>query len=318
MEKLNLILIEHSVSGPGALRIPNIPDQFKTFKGPCTHSAVWDKSIDLNNKIVGVIGSGTSAVQIIPSIAPVVKELHVFQRRSAWVLPRQQFAVPTYVKTLFSYIPFLMTMFRTFLYLSAEFRYYAFKANSFFGKAGNKFYEIFYCVNFINQTIFFSATKGSLKLLKAQIPDDIELRKALTPQFKFGCKRMLLTNEYYPALNQSKSTVHTSKITKVNDHSITMENGVTQKLDVSLSYKNVAFRSNTISTWYIPQVLILATGFLVQDFFAPMEITGKDSVNILQKWKQSEPRLYYGVVSSQTPNHFTLLGPNTVSESRSL
>lgn len=71
-----------------------------------------------------------------------------------------------------------------------------------------------------------------MKLLKAQIPDYPTLQKALTPQFKFGCKRMLLTNDYYPALNMPKSTVHTSAITKVNDHSITMANGVTQELDV--------------------------------------------------------------------------------------
>ncbi|KAG4073235.1 hypothetical protein HA402_008581 [Bradysia odoriphaga] len=256
------------VSGPGALRLPNIPNQFKSFQGPWCHSAEWDNSIDLNNKVVGIVGSGTSAVQIIPSIVPKVKELHVFQRRSAWVLPRQQFEFPTFVKTLFSFIPFFMTLYRTFLYLSLEFRYYAFKANSYFGKA---------------------ASKASMKFLKAQIPDDSNLRQTLTPKFKFGCKRMLLTNDYYPALNMPKTTIHTSTITQVGGNSFTMENGVTQKLDV----------------------LILATGFLVQDFFAPLQIIGKDSANILQKWKQSQPRLYYGIVSSEMPNHFTLLGPNT-------
>lgn len=116
--------------------MPNLPDQFKPFKGPWCHSAEWNHSIDLNNKIVGIVGSGTSAVQIIPSIAPQVKELHVFQRRSAWVLPRAQFEFPTFVKTLFSYIPLFMTLYRTFVYLSNEFRYYAFQANSYFAKAG--------------------------------------------------------------------------------------------------------------------------------------------------------------------------------------
>lgn len=71
-----------------------------------------------------------------------------------------------------------------------------------------------------------------MKQLKRQIPDDPDLRKALVPQFAFGCKRLMLTNDYYPALNMSNCTVHTSKITKVNDHSITMENGDTQELDV--------------------------------------------------------------------------------------
>lgn len=75
--------------------------------------------------------------------------------------------------------------------------------------------------------------KASMKRLKKQIPDDENLQKTLTPQFKFGCKRLMLTNDYYPALNMPHCTVHTSRIAKVDDHSITMENGVTQKLDVS-------------------------------------------------------------------------------------
>lgn len=74
--------------------------------------------------------------------------------------------------------------------------------------------------------------KASIKQLKAQIPDDPNLQKALIPQFAFGCKRLLLTNDYYPALAMPHCTVHMSKITKVNDHSITMENGDTQELDV--------------------------------------------------------------------------------------
>lgn len=216
------------------MRLPNIPDQFTSFEGPWCHSAEWNHSIDLNGKIVGIVGSGTSAVQIIPSIAPAVKELHVFQRRSAWVLPRPQFEFPAFVKTLFSYMPIFMSMYRTIIYLTNEFRYYAFKANSFFGKAGKAFELISLTDNDNHHLMYFPATKASLQLLRAQIPNDVNLQKTLTPQFKFGCKRMLLSNEYYPALNLSKTTVHSSTITNVNHNSITMENGVTQKLDVSL------------------------------------------------------------------------------------
>lgn len=82
------------------------------------------------------MGSGTSAVQIIPSIVPRVKELHVFQRRPAWVVPRQQFEFPGFVKKLFSYIPFFMLLYRTFIYVNNELRYYAFKANSKVAKLG--------------------------------------------------------------------------------------------------------------------------------------------------------------------------------------
>lgn len=86
---------------------------------------------------------------------------------------------------------------------------------------------------FGNSDKFLSAMKNSIALVKKQIPDNPELQQNLIPKFKLGCKRLLLTNDYYPALNMPQTTVHTSAITKVNDDSITMENGVTQKLDVS-------------------------------------------------------------------------------------
>lgn len=221
-----------SISGPGALRLPNIPKQFETFKGPWCHSAVWDHSIDLDNKVVGIVGSGTSAVQIIPSIAKRVKELHVFQRRSAWVVPRHQFEFSQFVKTMFAYIPFLMLLYRLYIYLVNELNYYGFKTNSFLGKLGEIFNKLILTIIQICQSPFFVASKASLQQLKNQVPDNEKLRNSLTPTFAFGCKRLMLTNDYYPALNLSHVTVHCGKIDKVSDDSIKMENGVTQKLDV--------------------------------------------------------------------------------------
>jgi len=134
-----------------------------------------------------------------------------------------------------------------------------------------------------------AAKKASLKYLKEQIPENDELRNTLTPGYAFGCKRLLPTNDYYPALNLSHVNVRTGKIAQIQDQTIVMENGNSQKLDV----------------------LILATGFRVHDYFGPLEIYGKNSENILAKWKSTTPKAYYGIVTSKTPNLYYLLGPNT-------
>jgi len=256
------------INATGGLRVPNVPSQFEAFKGPMTHSAEWDHSIKLDNKIVGIVGSGASAIQIIPNIASRVKELHVFQRKPAWVVYRQQWQFPEFLKTLFVYLPFLMLIYRAYLYLMNEIKHFTFKANSFLNGL---------------------AKKGSLKYLKEQIPENDKLRNDLTPGYAFGCKRLLPTNDYYPALNLSHVSVHAGKIAKVQDQTIVMENGTSKKLDV----------------------LILATGFRVHDYFGPHEIFGKNKENILAKWKSTVPRAYYGIVCSSTPNLFYLLGPNT-------
>ncbi|XP_037034951.1 FAD-binding monooxygenase ktnD-like [Bradysia coprophila] len=262
-------LFDIVINACGGLRYPKIPEEFKNFKRPMWHSAEWEQSVDLTNKTVGIVGSGTSACQIIPNIVPKVKQLHVFQRRASWVVGRAQFEYSKFVKKLFLLIPFLLWLYRAYIFIKYEIRHHAFKGKSYFSEL---------------------ASRDSIELLKSQIPNNKDLQEAMTPKFQFGCKRLLVTNDYYPALNQSNCTVHNSKITKVTDNSIIMENGVSQELDV----------------------LILATGFRAQEYFAPIELIGANSVDILKKWLDNEPpKVYYGIVDRQVPNHFFLIGPNT-------
>lgn len=186
-----------------------------------------------------MVGNGTSAVQIIPSIAPQVKELHVFQRRPAWVVEREQFKYSELAKKLFLYIPLLMWLYRAYIFIKYEIRHHVFKTNSYFAQIGKIFRIREYSPEHFQISI--SATRDSMELLKTQIPGDTNLQDAVTPQFKFGCKRLLVTNDYYPALNMPHCTVHNAKILKVNTNSITMENGITQELDVRPTYILIDF-----------------------------------------------------------------------------
>lgn len=125
--------------------------------------------------------------------------------------------------------------------------------------------------------------------MKRQIPDPA-LREKLSPNYTFGCKRVTPSNEYYPALAKTNVEVITSPIKDVTEDTVTNEDGTTLK----------------------PDVLILATGFKVQEFFAPLEIKAKGGVDLLQKWKQTGPCAYAGITCNVLPNAFFLLGPNTV------
>lgn len=124
------------INACGGLRYPKIPAEFTNFKRPMWHSAVWDHSVDLNDKKVGIVGSGTSACQIIPNIVHKVKELHVFQRRPSWVVGRAQFEYSKIVKELFLLIPFLLWLYRAYIFIKYEIRHHAFKAKSYFSEIG--------------------------------------------------------------------------------------------------------------------------------------------------------------------------------------
>jgi cation diffusion facilitator CzcD-associated flavoprotein CzcO len=115
--------------------LPYTPPEFNSFKGPIIHSADWNPNIPLEGKIVGVIGSGASAIQIIPSIAPRVQKLHTYQRKPAWVISRPQFKFPQVVKSIFSRFPLFMWLYRTFIFLFNELKFFALP-NSFSNQWG--------------------------------------------------------------------------------------------------------------------------------------------------------------------------------------
>jgi len=261
-------LFDVVINGPGALRVPSYPKEFEDFKGQKVHTAEWDSSISLENKVVGVVGSGASAVQVIIDSAPKVKELHCYQRKPAWISPRPQYEFSSTMKWIFNIFPPIMWLYRWLIFFFAEIRHGFFMQDSW----GSKF-----------------ATWALVRNLKKQIPAENPKQEQLIPKYTLGCKRIIKSENYYPTLALSHVKVYTEKIKEIREDRIGLEDGTSQKLDV----------------------LILATGFKVQDFFDPMQIKGKDDIDVMQAWKKEGPQTYFGICTSIAPNMFILLGPNT-------
>ncbi|XP_037040358.1 baeyer-Villiger monooxygenase-like isoform X2 [Bradysia coprophila] len=256
------------INGPGGLRVPLVPSEFDAFTGPKMHTAEWNKEIDLKNKKVAVIGSGASAIQVIPSIVDGVETLHCYQRKPPYIFPRPQFTFPNFMKTIFKWFPLVMWLYRCTIFVIQEVIYSAFKADSFlntFSRKSTKLYR-----------------EHELRRRKHLLDD-------MTPQYNFGCKRVLMSEQYYNAMARPNVCVHSSHVDKIVERTIYTKDGSKEEVDV----------------------LILATGFQVSNFFGPLEVIGKGGKNILQSWIDDRPRSYYGVSFSDTPNYFYLFGPNT-------
>ncbi|MPY85454.1 MAG: NAD(P)-binding protein [Actinophytocola sp.] len=200
------------VSGVGALHIPNIPalPGVETFEGPSFHSADWDHDVDLRGKKVAVVGTGASAIQFVPQIAPEVERLTVFQRTPPWVMPKPDHEVPAFAKFLFRTLPFTQRLVRTFLYWFLESR----------------------AIGFNGQPALMRAAERIAKWHMRRAIKDPALRAKLTPDYTMGCKRVLQANDYYPALARENVDVVTEGITEVREHSVVDAAGVEQEADV--------------------------------------------------------------------------------------
>jgi cation diffusion facilitator CzcD-associated flavoprotein CzcO len=257
------------VAATGPLNRPNYPkiDGLKSFAGPMFHSSHWDYSVDLKDKRVAVIGTGASAIQFVPEIAKEVKQLYVFQRTAPWIVPRPDKEVSTAMKQRFKHYPFLQNLVRTLIYWTFELRV--------FGFLGNKGIRRF-------------MTRRSLDHLEALIPHD-ELRAKLTPKFEIGCKRVLVSDDYYPALMQDNVDLVTEAITSVSENCIHTADGQERPIDV----------------------LILGTGFQAAEYNIEIAVKGLQGQNLNEQWAGTGPQAYSGTTVSGFPNLLFLVGPNT-------
>lgn len=255
------------VSATGALSRPAYPKLpgLERFKGIAFHSAEWNHSIDLAGKRVAVIGTGASAIQFVPRIAPEAARLTVFQRTPAWVLPKPDRRLTRVEQALFRHLPGAIGLFRSFLYWRQE----------------------LLGLGFVHPKLMAKATTMALRHMERQIPDPV-LRKKLTPDYTIGCKRILLSNDYFPALCRPNVKVVTDGIADVREHSIVGRDGVEHPADV----------------------IIYGTGFRVTDLLAPVRIIGRNGIDLNDAWR-SGPEAYLGLMSAGFPNLFMLLGPNT-------
>ncbi len=255
------------VSGMGALHVPHYPEieGIERFEGPSFHSATWDSSVDLAGKNVAVIGTGASSIQFVPQIAPLAAKLSLFQRTAPWIVPKLDHAITDGWRRRFDLIPGLMRTYRTLLFWMLEIRVLGFLKKGWLREQG---------------------AKQARKHLEEQVPDPT-LRARLTPQYEFGCKRVLISNDFYPTLARPNVELVTEGITEVRARSIVTTDGIERPVDV----------------------LIFGTGFRVTDMLLGTRITGR-GVEIHDAWKE-RASAYLGITVAGFPNFFLLLGPNT-------
>ena len=257
------------VLGVGALCEPKNPeiDGIEDFAGPVFHTARWNHSVKLADKRVAVIGTGASAIQVVPSIAPTVAHLDVYQRTAPWVLPRIDRTYPDLERKAYRRIPGLQRAVRALQYASREF-----------------------------QVVGLTRSRAALAPIKAigrahlamQVRDR-KLREAVTPRFEIGCKRILLSNTWYPALSRENVDLVTSPITKVTRDGIVTADGLEHPTDV----------------------LVVATGFHVTDSPFFERVRGTDGKTLADKWASDGMEAYKGTTVSGYPNLFVLVGPAT-------
>lgn len=256
------------VAGFGPLAEPALPDVpgLGSFAGPVFHTARWDHTVDLRGRRVAVVGSGASAVQVAPAIAPEVERLLVLQRTPPWVLPRRDRARPEWERELYRRAPVVQRAARRLTYLRREGDLPAFL------RAG------------LTHRL---AERMALGHLAKQVPDP-GLRAALTPHYALGCKRVLLSDDWYPALQRPNVDVVAAGLAEVREHSIVDTLGGEHEVDV----------------------LVLATGFHVTDLPAAETMFGRGGVSLAKTW-QGSPSAYDGMTVAGFPNLFLLLGPAT-------
>jgi cation diffusion facilitator CzcD-associated flavoprotein CzcO len=256
------------ISCSGGLSQPALPDikGLDTFKGKMFHSAKWDNSYNLKGKTVAVIGTGASAIQIVPAIAPDVKSLLLFQRTPPWIMPKPDREMRSFEKKIFSALPFMQKIFRGWLYWAHELT-----AMGFVARPG----------------ILKFAQRMAIKHLNKNISDPT-LREKLTPKYTMGCKRILISNDYYPALNRNNVQVITEHITEVNEAGIVTNAG----------------------TQYAVDAIVLATGFYAADGVLAFDIKGRNGVDLNETWRDGA-EAYLGTTVAGFPNMFLVVGPNT-------
>jgi len=257
------------VSGCGGLVEPALPDVpgVETFAGPAFHSARWDHSVDLAGKRVAMVGTGASAIQVVPAIQPMVGHLTVFQRTPPWVVPRPDRPISERERAVFRRLPVAQQAARAAVYWLREFNLLSFTRG---GALRNL------------------AEKQARKNLEDNVADP-ELRAKLTPDYAIGCKRVLLSDDYYPALTQPNVSVVTTAVREVRPHSIVDGDGVEHDVDV----------------------IIFGTGFHVMDIPVAHRLVGSNGRTLSETWQDHGSEAHRGTTVAGFPNLFLLLGPNT-------
>ncbi|MDP3891012.1 NAD(P)/FAD-dependent oxidoreductase [Nocardioides sp.] len=263
------VLATNLITGSGGLSEPKLPeiDGIEDFTGELFHSARWNHDVDLTGKRVAVIGTGASAIQIVPEIAKVAGHLDVYQRTAPWVIPRHDRSYSRLERLALQHVPGLRKAYRTGIYWGRE----------------------SYVPAFTRQPrLTAPAAKMGLANIRKGISDPA-LRERVTPNFQIGCKRILISNTWYPTLDADHVDLVTDRITKVAGNTIVTADGAEREVDV----------------------LIVATGFYTTDQPIGHHIRGRGGRTLADTWADAGMAAYKGTTIHGFPNLFQIVGPNT-------
>lgn len=244
---------------------PNLVEE-EPFTGTVLHSARWDHSVSLAGRRVAVLGTGSTASQLVPALARVAEQVYSVQRSPTWILPKPDRAYTGREHWMFARVPLAKRIYRTRLWLRSE-------AN------------ISVIENGSDKTREFKAI--ALKQLESVVADD-ELRAKLTPDHPLGCKRLVFSSEFIPALTRPNVAVVASPARALRSRSLVTEDGT--ELDVD--------------------VVVCATGYAAADYLGQIDVVGEDGVTLRETWRDGA-HAYLGMAIPGFPNFFMLYGPNT-------
>src|SRR4051795_744091 len=256
------------VSGTGPLVEPRLPDfpGLESFAGPAFHSARWDHEADLKGKRVASIGTGASAIQYVPAIAPDVEQIYVIQRTPPWVMPHSARPISKWERRLFRALPAAQRAVRGGIYATRELM----------------------VLGFVKQPKGMKLLEKVGRRHMASALADPELIAKVTPDYTIGCKRILPSNDWYPALARDNVELVTGGIAEIRPHSVVAADGSEREVDA------IAF----------------GTGFHVVDMPVAKMVHGRDGRALEDVWDGS-PNAHLGCTVAGFPNLFILLGPNT-------
>ncbi|CRK55996.1 Cyclohexanone monooxygenase [Alloactinosynnema sp. L-07] len=270
------VTARYLLTATGFLSQPKMPDipGIDTFAGKVVHSTAWDHNYDLTGRKAAVIGTGATAVQLIPQVAKKVAELTVYQRTPIWVTAKPDWAIPRPLRTLFTRLPITQRIARMINTTALE-------ALMVIG------------VLHYRQAPFTNkgAARFAMAHLRRQVKDP-ELRRKLTPDYSFGCKRPTFSNDYFPTFNKPHVHLETTSIDRVEPDGVVTTDG----------------RKTAIDT------LLLATGFNLWDVnFPAIEIIGRDGRDLGKWWRDNRFQAYEGVTIPKFPNLISLNSPYSYS-----
>ncbi|MGX6602956.1 flavin-containing monooxygenase, partial [Micromonosporaceae bacterium Da 78-11] len=256
------------IGGLGPLHEPLTPQLpgLSRFQGKTMHSARWDHDYDLTGKRVASIGTGASAIQYVPEIQPQVDRLVVFQRTAPWIMPHGNRPISDRERALYRRVPLAQRAVRGAVYSARE----------------------LLVLGFVKRPKIMERLAGAARAHLAKQVADPQLRARLTPDYTFGCKRLLPSNRWYPALTKPNVSLVTAGIQEVREHSVVDADGREHEVDA----------------------IIFGTGFHVTDMPVADRIRGRSGVLLKDAWAGG-PRAYLGTSVPGFPNMFLLLGPNT-------